>query len=76
MPSIATVLKALVAVAPLVSAIPADYVRRQAQPTVSTPPTITEKAEAASSSPASAAAAAATPAAAAGKLTDVDILNL
>lgn len=67
MPSISTVLKALVAVAPLVSAVPADYMRR------ATPSVITEKAEPAS---ASASAAAAPAAAAAGKLTDVDILNL
>lgn len=82
MPSIPTLLKGLVALAPLVSAAPADYVRRATSTmSMATPAAvITEKAEPASatssSSSAKAAAAAATPAAAAGKLTDVDILNL
>ncbi|EUC46426.1 hypothetical protein COCMIDRAFT_25514 [Bipolaris oryzae ATCC 44560] len=78
MPSITSILKGLVAVAPLVAAIPAEYGRREmASMPMAMPPTITEKAEpaakaAASPSASPSAAAAAAPA---GGLTDVDILN-
>lgn len=73
MPGVPTLLKSLIALAPLVAAAPANLPR-------SALPTITEIAQpvaaaATSSASPSASAAAAAPAAA-GKLTDIDILNL
>ncbi|KAI4609074.1 uncharacterized protein J4E88_003180 [Alternaria novae-zelandiae] len=80
MPSVSTILKGLVALAPLVAAAPANYARQEmasmssaaASATSSAPAAITETAggsEAAAASPAAAAPAAA------GMLSDVDILN-
>lgn len=78
MPSVSSILKGLAALAPLVAAVPANYARTntpaRAMEMPPKPSTITETAG--SAMPPAAQAAAAAPAAAAGKLTDVDILNL
>ncbi|KAI4946287.1 hypothetical protein J4E86_008991 [Alternaria arbusti] len=80
MPSVSTILKGLVALAPLVAAAPANYARQEmasmssaaASATSSAPAAITETAGSGSEAAASPAAAAP---AAAGMLSDVDILN-
>jgi hypothetical protein len=83
MPSISTILKGLVALAPLVAAAPANYARQEmasmssasATPTASTPPAITEIAGSGTEAAAGASGTPAAPAAGA-PLSDVDILNL
>jgi hypothetical protein len=78
MPSISTLLTGLVALAPLVAAVPAEYGRREMPSmAMSPPPAITESAgPATSSAPAAKAEAAAAGGIKKGDLSDVDILNL
>lgn len=72
MPSVSTILKGLVALAPLVAAAPAQMDVRQESSTMA----MAEASATGSAGAAATPAAEAAPAAPAGGLTDVDILNL